>query len=170
MNPYNIQHPDNTHEKAYQLALRYLGYRARSVMETARYLTLKNISGPVVDKVIEKLKSYGYLNDTNFAKMFIENRKRFHPKSIFALRYELSQKGIHDMVIQDVLQSETDENLAWLALSLKLNLWRHMEPEPFRKKVLSFLKTRGFGYESSVLALQKLNYAYHDFGEEDNED
>lgn len=156
-------------EKTYQISLRYLGYRSRSVLELRTFLLQKKIAEPVIETVIERLMDYNYLNDSEFANLFVSSRKKSNPKSIFAIRYELSKKGIHDKIIDHVLQSECDDDLAWLALCSKRRQWENLDMESLKKKALTCLKNRGFTFEVSLRAYEKL-ITNQNFGEIDHED
>ena len=54
--------------KAYDRALRFLAYRARSREEVRRYLTKKGTPEPLVVSVIEQLERRGYVDDVAFAE------------------------------------------------------------------------------------------------------
>jgi regulatory protein len=139
-------------EKAFRMAVRYLGIRPRSIQEMTRYLEKKNQDRKIISKVIERLKQYRYLDDENFARLFIENRKTRNPKSGFALTCELKQKGISHHLIADLLNDYDDHVMACRAIAAKFRQWHHLEPDVRRHKAFSYLKYRGFGYEISQYA------------------
>ncbi len=133
-------------QKAYQNALHYLGFRARSQVEMERYLQGKQYSPDVIVTTVERLQQEQYLDDEAFAQAWLNNRERFRPRSGRAIRYELRQKGIADEVIETVLVDLDEDKLAWLALEPKLRQWQHLDEERFKKKVMGFLSRRGFNY------------------------
>lgn len=134
-------------DKAYQHAIRYLGFRARSRQELEQYLGEKGYSAAVAAATIQRLLDQNYLDDEAFARWWLENRERFRPRSQRALRYELRQKGIANEVIETVLADLDEEELAWAAVSPKLTHWQNFEAEKLKQKILSFLSRRGFTYE-----------------------
>jgi regulatory protein len=133
--------------KAYEQAIRYLGFRARSQAEMGRYLRGKRYSPEVVTDTIARLLQEHYLDDEAFARSWLRDRERFRPRSRQALRYELKQKGIADEVIEAVLVDLDEDELAWAALERKLYQWKNLGEEDFKKKALGFLGRRGFNYE-----------------------
>lgn len=133
--------------KAYNHALRYLGYRARSRAEMENYLRGKGYPAEVIDETINRLLSEKYLDDEAFAQFWLENRETFRPKGQRFLRYELKQKGITDPIIEATLADVDEEELGWRAVEPKLYRWRSLSEEDFKKKVISFLSRRGFDYD-----------------------
>ncbi len=141
-------------EDEYNMALnssfRFLGHRARSIKEIEIYLTGKDFSDDIIQKVIKKLLDEKYLDDIDFARMWIESRTKFNPKGAWALRFELRQKGVVDSIIENTLFEHDDNKAAWDAIQKKLSLWKNLEPENFRKKLYTFLSNRGFNYETTT--------------------
>jgi len=135
-------------------AIRYLGIRARSKGETARYLASKGHDSAVVASVTEKLVHEGYLNDSEFSKEWVAARVRRKAKSLVALSWELRQKGVNQDHIREATADVDEEEAAWAAIIRRLDRWRHLEKKEFKHKVISFLRVRGFSPEvcSAILA------------------
>lgn len=147
---------DPQEEKLFQTALRYLAIRPRSVREMTGYLAKKSPDPAHVPPVIDRLKQDRYLNDEEFARIFIENRKRNHPKSKFALTHELKQKGIRSRIINDLLEAYDDTQMAALALAARYRQWRHLGAEVRQKKTFNYLRYRGFNYEAIRFAWEQV--------------
>jgi regulatory protein len=133
--------------KAYSHAVRYLGFRVRSQAEMVNYLKGKGYSAQVVDDTVNRLLDEKYLDDEVFAQTWLENRETLRPRGQRFLRYELKQKGIADSVIDATLGELDEEESAWRAVESKAYRWQNLPEEEFKKKVMSFLSRRGFGYE-----------------------
>ena len=133
-------------KKASGMALGYLSRRPRSIMEMKGYLSKKKFPSLVIEGVVQRLCSENYLNDKIFAENYLEHRKRNKPKSVFALRFELKNKGIHPAIIDQLLNNYDDLELAFLALKPKTRLWQHIDQEPLKKKVFGYLRYRGFSF------------------------
>src|SRR5690625_6590850 len=58
---------ESTYERALDQALRYLGYRARSIDETRARLARTGQDEGVIDAVITRLLELGYIDDEAFA-------------------------------------------------------------------------------------------------------
>lgn len=83
--------------------LRYLEARSRSIAETRRRLTDAGYRAELVDAVIDRLTGLGLLDDTAFARSWVESRDRAHPRGERALRRELRLKGVPTTIVDEVL-------------------------------------------------------------------
>lgn len=142
-----LQHADQ-YSKAYDRALRYLGYRARSQQEVKRYLTEKEFDPKVVAATVERLLDQGYLDDLEFARSWLRDRARLRPRGARGLRYELRQKGVENDVIDQVLDGLDEEDAAWTAVQPKLARWLELDEQTFKRKLAGFLGRRGFNYDT----------------------
>lgn len=148
-----------------------LSIRARSEKEIRDYLKnlsfkrkLKDkeeIAQVSVDLIIERLKEKGLINDLEFAKAWVESRRRSKQKSLKVLKMELFQKGIDREIIEEVARVESPDKvedclrrqessegeLARLVLEKKIRIWKNLSPQEFKKKAIEFLLRRGFDYE-----------------------
>ena len=133
-------------DAAYSRALFYLKFRPRSRTEIKRYLKEKKFPPVAVSDAICRLKANGYVNDLDFARLWVENRCCFKPKGNYALKGELREKGIDEQIIKNVLMDFDETESAWAAVSPRLNRLKKLERNEFNKKIYSFLSYRGFGY------------------------
>jgi regulatory protein len=133
-------------DTAYSRALFYLNFRSRSRMEIEKYLTGKNFSPEAVTSALSRLEGNGYINDLNFARLWIENRCRFKPKGSYALNGELKEKGIDEPIINSVLMDFDETESAWAAVLPRIDRMRNLEKIKFKKRLYDFLNRRGFDY------------------------
>ena len=134
-------------EFAYQRAIRFIGYRMRSVSEVHQFLNQQGIDSVVIENVIDRLEKNSLLDDLSFARMWIENRNEFRPRSHRMLAIELKQKGIHSDIISLILEkTASEEALAYSAAKKQVRKYKHLGWQEFRKKLGSFLARRGFYY------------------------
>ena len=141
---------DDARERAYQQALLYLGYRARSTSEIRQNLRKHEIPEEIIEETIERLKSQKLANDDEFAQAWVENRSTFRPRSRRALAVELRQKGVPDEAVQSALTDVDEEALAYEAGLKRARRLEALEWNDFRTKLSEFLARRGFSY--SVVA------------------
>jgi regulatory protein len=148
---------EDTLEVAYQKSLHLLGYRPRSENEVRRKLTEKGFSGEVIDSVSERLKSSGLIEDGQFAKIWVENRATFRPRSHRMMAIELRQKGVTDDAIQAALDSSVDDSaLAYEAAVRYSRRLSELEWGEFRERIYGYLRRRGFSYGTITMAVQRL--------------
>lgn len=128
---------------------KFFSIRVRSEKEVRDYLkNRKQVSDSLINLVIQKLKKQNVLNDLEFAKAWVESRRRSKKKGRIALKAELFQKGIDKELIEEVLEDNTgEENLAGQALEKKLKNWQSLPYLEKKKKAYEFLMRRGFEYE-----------------------
>jgi regulatory protein len=143
--------------KAYNQAIRFLGFRPRSQVEIERHLSDKDYGPEVIAPTVERLRQEQYMDDEAFSRFWLENRERFRPRGRQALRYELKQKGLDHEVIETTLADLDEDESAWAAVENKLSRWKNLEEQEFKQKVMGFLSRRGFNYE---VASQAANRAW----------
>ena len=148
---------EDAREVAYNKAMRFLGYRPRSVQEVRENLQKHEILEVVIEEVLKRLQDANLLNDQQFAQAWVENRSTFRPRSRRALAMELRQKGLNDEVVQDALDANIDENaLALEAARKHARKVQHLEWPDFRQKLGSFLGRRGFSYAVASPVLRQV--------------
>lgn len=143
--------------------------RARSEKEVRDYLKklsfkrkLKDkegISDIAADFLIEKLKQKRLLNDKDFAKGWVDARRRSKNKGKIALKSELYQKGIPREIVDEILNesaSEFEADLANKAIEKKWNSWASLSNLERKKKSYEFLMRRGFEYETVKSVIENL--------------
>ncbi len=137
-------------EVAFNRALRYLSYRARSETEMRKYLSDKGFSDHVSQTVIDRLKDERLINDPRFAQDWIDNRVSFRPRSQTQLRFELRNKGLSEDLIEDALQEADldDIELACVAGKKLVGRYARLGWLDFRQKLGAALARRGFSYET----------------------
>ena len=141
---------EDMREWAYQQALLYLSYRARSEKEIQQNLRKHEVPEEVIKETLERLRTAGLANDNEFAQAWVENRSTFRPRSKRALTVELRQKGLSDEAIQASLSEVDEEALAYEAGLKRATRFKGQEWSEFRKKLSEYLARRGFSY--SVIA------------------
>lgn len=138
----------DTRERAYQQALLYLSYRARSEKEIRQNLRKHEIPEEIIEETLERLKSSRLADDNQFAQMWVENRSTFRPRSKRALEIELRQKGLNHEAIQASLSEVDEDALAYEAGLKRATRFKGQEWNEFRKKLSEFLARRGFSYST----------------------
>ena len=141
---------EDAREWAYQQAMLFLSYRARSEKEIRQNLHKHEVPEEVIEETIEKLRKNGLANDNEFAQAWVENRNTFRPRSRRALTMELRQKGLDDETVHSAVSGVDENTLAYEAAQKRMGRLKGLEWNEFRKKLSEFLARRGFPY--SVIA------------------
>ncbi|MBN1135351.1 MAG: RecX family transcriptional regulator [Anaerolineae bacterium] len=134
-------------EEAYNRALDYLSYRPRSQAEIVTFLQRHDVPDAQAEEVVERLKAAGLVDDEAFAQFWVENRERFRPRGLRALRYELQRKGIGQEAIDQALEGVDPLAGAYQAAAKKAQQLSHLDRPEFLRKLVDHLARRGFDYD-----------------------
>lgn len=139
--------------------INYITYSPRTERQIRQYIQ-KNLkkyeipSDEIVEEIIEKLKDFKYINDREYAELFVKSRLKNKPKSRYFLFSELNIKGIEKELANEVL----DELLPDSFEILKKAYEKKYREEPITledKKKISFLQRKGFSWDD---ILKLVNY------------
>jgi regulatory protein len=134
-------------EAAYQQALRLLNNRYRSTAEIRKSLEKKEYPVEVIEGTLSRLADSGLVNDDHFARMWVDNRTEFRPRSKWALSVELRQRGLSQEIIDKSIEGVDDEELAYRAGMKHVKKLDASDWLIYRKQMCNFLIRRGFNYE-----------------------
>ena len=138
---------------AFDKALTHLSATRKTEKQIREYLTKKGYLPVVIDYVTEKLRSYNFLNDSEYAEAYVESvAKR---KGGRLIRMELRGKGVSDSEIDAALEerlgSDREEEAA------KEILQKYMRGKDADKttmqKAYRYLMGKGFDYDVAKAAL-----------------
>lgn len=147
---------ESQYGKLYTRSLEYALTRPRSLREMRDYLyrktrdtrtktgsIKKGVSAELTDSVFDKLVSKGYLDDTKFARFWIENRNVRKGSSLRKLRSELSAKGVSPEVIEEVFgqTDRTDKDEIQKIIAKKASRYSD------ERKLIAYLARQGFSYD-----------------------
>jgi regulatory protein len=140
------------HNKALQLAMRYLDSRPRSAAELREKLTRKEIPPEAIDSALARLQELGLVDDAAFARYWVENRQILRPRGTQALRDELRRKGIDRNVIEATVRDEElvgDQSAgAWqLARKALRKYAQSPDKQTFQRRMGGYLQRRGFSFD-----------------------
>ena len=161
---------EDSRERAYQQAMLFLSYRARSESEIRQNLSKHEIPQDVIEQTLERLRENRLADDNQFARAWVENRNTFRPRSRRALQMELRQKGLSDETSQSALEGLDEEALAYEAGLKKARRLQSEEWSGFRKKLSEHLARRGFPYSVIAFVVSRIWKETHTEQQLDNEE
>ena len=148
--------------KAQDTALHYIGYKMRTIKEIRMKLEEKEFSEDIIERVVEFLEKYGYADDGEYCRKYIREKLRMKPKSGYALKIELRQRGISSRIIDEVMaETEMDEGgdaFRWLERKSRGN-WPPADDKQ-KKKLYDFLLRKGYSYDIIGEAFREMNEIY----------
>ena len=144
--------------RALAVALRYVGYRPRTVAEVRRRLA-RDFEATVVEATLTLLESRRYLDDAEYARQWRGSRERRRPRGAFLLRRELRAKGVAEGIIDEALEGVDDDGNAYRAGQRQARRWLdggQMPYQTYRRRMGGYLQRRGFSGGTTRAAIQRL--------------
>lgn len=135
---------ENEKTQALNKAVTLIGKNLKTRRQMRTYLNDKGYSKTIVDYVLEKLSEYNYINDINYAKIYIRSVKNKYGKvKIIA---NLRQKGVSDKDIDEVMQEFESDTDSIMALAQKYMKNKEVNQDNVAK-LYRHLLSKGFGYD-----------------------
>lgn len=110
----------------------------------------------IVFEVAEELESLGYINDTDYAALFLEHciSKMWGKKKI---RYEMKQKGLSDEIIAEALGALDDDDTEEEMTDMILARYRGEDMTDIKTKarITRYFASRGFDFAMIDKAIRK---------------
>ena len=140
-------------EEAFERAVKFLSYRARSEAEVRRKLAQLGFSRDTAEGAVKKLVSLKLLNDGNFTRAWTVSRVEGRGYGPLRVERELRQKGIAKSLIAQILDEtfgkKQGKERAKQLLEKRFRGQDLTDAKVFRRAV-AFLQRRG--YRDSVIA------------------
>ncbi|HHW32441.1 MAG TPA: regulatory protein RecX [Clostridiaceae bacterium] len=148
---------DILYNSARSAAIRYVSLMLRCESEVRNKLKTDGYEQSTIDKVIEDLKSLGYINDKLYAQKYVYDRMKLKPKSKRLLRFELQKRGISTEDIEEVLSDfkMNEQDIIESLIKRKFGKYDLNDPKIY-KRAFSFLVYRGFNTELINEVLNKM--------------
>jgi len=139
-------------ERTMNRAVKLLAAKPRAVAELRERLLEKAwTNSEIVDRVIEKLKEYGYLDDRKYASDLALSRLRQRPQGKRKLQQTMSQKKldreIRDEAINAAFEKLPETDLIDRAIEKRLRLKGRPETREETKKFYDHLLRQGFDFD-----------------------
>lgn len=138
--------------KASDLAAHYLSYEPRTIFEVLQYLKKHDISDEAANNAVGQLNELGYLDDVQYAKLFIKNDLQIGTDGPKNLLRKLTQKGVDPAIGQSELTEVSDAD--WILVGNRivkslLNQIGKISRRELERKMRTKLLTHGFNSEIS---------------------
>lgn len=141
----------NAKEKAYEYAMFLLNICLRTEGELREKLKGKRYQAEIIDEVIKDLKDQHYVNDQNYAEVYLENLKKYKTWGYFGIKKKLIEKRLPANIIESVLLVglSEEEEVVMAKRLIKKYEFRNMNFVD-KKKLAKKLASKGF--RSSVIS------------------
>ena len=136
--------------KAKSYALNLLSYRKRSELELKKRLKNKDYSKTSINQVIKILKRIGYVDDREFARLWIRDKQR-KAKGPLQIKIELSKKGVAERIITAEMSNEypmdKEKEIAREFISKRIKRYDNDSYQKKKRKLFQALERRGFSFD-----------------------
>jgi len=136
---------------AFDKALNYISASMKTEKEVRSYLKKKGYLPAVEEYVIEKMLSYGYISDGDYARMYAKSLSDKSGKN--AIAQKLKAKGINDEDISLALDDIPPQEEAARAAFKKYMRGKEFTKENIYKAFRNLLG-KGFDYDTAKAALE----------------
>ena len=141
---------DSESSSAFEKSMGIIDIRLRTALEVQKYLQSKLYSEEVIELVLAKLKSYGYIDDTVFAQNYIRSKRKTWGR--LKIVYSLKQAGVAQEVIDAVLQETPNQQSEAYALAVKYTGQKAFD----KHKTYAYLMRKGFDSDTIKAAIQQI--------------
>ncbi len=131
---------------AIQSALRLVAAHPRSEQDLRQRLRRRKWSPTAANAAVARMRELGYLDDSAFARFFVEGRQASTPRSRRFLQYELARHGVDKETVVEATDGVSDEEAAYDAAQRRLRVLQGLDYQTFQRRLGTFLSSRGFGY------------------------
>ncbi len=135
---------ESDRQRAFDYALDYISRYPSTERNVSRKLYDKGFGRVVVEGTIAKLTSYGYLDDAEYARAYVEINGKV--KGAKRLQADLKAKGVSADVIADALKGFEGYDAA-LELARKHSRGKDLEDQGYVDKLARYLLYRGYGWD-----------------------
>ena len=136
-------------------AMHLLNDMWRTGAQLREKLTRNEYPADIVEAAISYVKSFGYINDYEYARSFIESRKE--RKSRREIYMQLVGKGVSRELIDEAFEESYEREDSTEAIRRLLEKkhydWENTTPEE-KKKIMAYLVRKGFGYDDIRRTMQ----------------
>lgn len=145
---------ENEKSIALDRSLRYLA-NIKTEKQVRDYLYSKGYTSKTVNYCITKLKDYKYLNDEEFAKVYVKSY--CHKKGKRLLAFDLKTKGVKESIIKNILDNLEENEDILINLSEKF-LRNKPKDKKTAQKLFSHLASKGFEFDEINKVIKKSIY------------
>ena len=132
-------------------AIRFLNYKQRTEKEVHDKLKGFKLSEESINKIMLFLKEFKFVNDENYAKLFVESKKILKPEGRRTVRMKLAQKGIgkelSEKSVRENYSEEEEFNKAKELYDKYRKKVRGKNEADKKQKCYRFLLSKGFTYD-----------------------
>ena len=134
--------------------MKYVNGSLKTKKQVITYLRGKEFTDNAVFYAIDKLQEYGFIDDEEFARRYMESASV--SKGVKLIAYKLMEKGISKEIVEKVM-SEINPETKQSALNLAQKRVKSKEiTSDLIRKTYAYLISKGFSYEDADYAIRSI--------------
>ncbi len=149
-----------TEPQALKRIAAYCSKAERCEFDVRRKLLGWEVEPDAIDRIVDRLKKERFLNDSRFARSFVNDKLRFNKWGKAKIVYELKKRKISETDYRDALNEfedeDFDEQLRHI-LTIKSKSVRGKDVYDKRNKLIRFALGRGFSMDSVLRIIDQLH-------------
>ncbi len=124
-----------------------LAHGMRTRAELARKLKERGIDEAAAEAALNKLASYGYVNDAAYAAEYVRSMMDTGRMGRKAVEYKLREKGLAREALDEAMEAYTEEDEREIAKRQLAKLAGGLDPREQRRRLSAVLIRHGFSYD-----------------------
>lgn len=167
--PLTDKQKDRIRTKAMNSAMWHLDQSMKTRKEIADKLALKAVPTDIIEETLDKLEEVGFLNDANYAEVFVRSRTEGRGLGKRRISMELRRKGVDEDLVAEALDEvddETEKNIARDLVDKRLRSTQGLERSKRVNRLVGFLARRGY---NGSMAYQVVKEALDEEGDLEEE-
>lgn len=125
----------------------HLGQSSKTRKQLQDKLIAKEIPSDIIEETLDRLVELKYVDDENYAGIFVQNKQSFNKMGKSAIRQELRKKGIDQETIDNALEEISEEDERSRAKELvqkKLPSTRKLDRQKRVNRLVGMLSRKGY--------------------------
>lgn len=153
---------NNSFYDAYYKSVKYINVKLRCKKEIESYLLKSNYDKKIIDEVINKLISDGYLNEKIYIESYINDQINLKNIGPFKIKKDLINLGFNDELIDKylvVFDKDIEKEKIEKIINKELKLNKNKSSFMLKQKILILLKEKGFSLELIDELINKIEFS-----------
>lgn len=152
-----------TENKARNVAASLLSSRMYTCQELVRRLCRKGYERDLAERVVSEFIELGLLDDTQYAKLYVEDAVKLGAKGWYRIRQELMQKGVARSIIDEAIEAcEADTGSALRDYVAQRNLQEQIHSRRDLENLKARLARRGYSLSEIRECLAEYQFQFEE--------
>jgi len=161
--PPRLPSKEKLEQRARNVLLHQLSRSAKSAEQLRKILQQREIPEEIAEAAITRFIEVGLIDDVAYAETIVTSRRSFKGLAKSAIKRELNEKGISQVIADEALAGITPEDEFELAKQLAVKRFgqmAHLDREVRERRLAGYLQRKGYGSGSVYAAIKHAEAEY----------